>query len=195
MTTDDDQTANAPSSVFFLFSIFAQMIGAISVVSLITSYVQLGFDPIIGSVLAVWRELSYWITTSFGVEANTTTTDVIALATVVTLATISLWLRVMFRPRARLHRVESQPGSHKEQPYLDVSSLGTFTMAFVEAVARFVAAPVLSCMATLSLTLELHIWIFDHLGPNYAAASVCAVIVATCLLLSVGLKRLIPGNG
>lgn len=66
--------------------------------------------------------------------------------------------------------------------------LSSFTISF----ARFVVAPALTSAVTVSLTWNIHMWMNEAYGPNYALASVSSVVAATCLLLALGLQRLIP---
>lgn len=63
----------------------------------------------------------------------------------------------------------------------------------VVALARFVVAPALTSAVSVSLTWNIHMWINDTYGPNFALGSIGAVVAGTCLLLALGLQRLIPG--
>ena len=72
-------------------------------------------------------------------------------------------------------------------------TLGALISTAVVGFARFVVAPALSSAVTVSLTWNIHMWFSETYGPNYALASIGAVVAATCLLLALGLQRLIPG--
>jgi hypothetical protein len=192
MTSEDDQDVRSKFVPSMIVTVMLQAVAVLSILSFTADLLRLDLSPFLFAALQFWRALSYELVSFLGLSISSSFTDLLLVAIVVTSTTLWMWLRLQFRRVAA--RTTGPGGIRLDQLSRTRLAFAQLAWAFLVTFARFIAAPLLSCMATLSVTMNFHLWVYQTYGLNYALSSAGMVIFATCLLLVVNLRRLIPGN-
>jgi hypothetical protein len=196
MTSEDDQDVRSKFVPSMIMAVILQAVAVLSILSFTADLLRLDLSPFLFAALQFWRALSNDLMSFLGLSISSSFRDLLLVAIVVTSTTLWMWLRLQFRRASelRLRRTTGPGGIRLDQLSRTRLAFAQLAWAFLVTFARFIAAPLLSCMATLSVTMNFHLWVYQTYGLNYALSSAGMVIFATCLLLVVNLRRLIPGN-
>jgi len=189
MSDDEIEIETRRNSPFLPAVVLAQILSVVSVAALASDLIDVGFVPILYEAVAYWDAIIYRLFDAVGLSAvPSDLRNGIVLAVVLVIPVIRLWLRLWLQPRRMLRR----EGTSSLRLRFNYGAVASFFIALLTSFARVVVAPFLASAIVINLTWNIHVWVYDTYALNGLLWSIGTVIAGTCLLLALGLQRLLP---